>query len=98
MQEPGGEDGCNDAVNPGYAGPHATRVNIFRERLRNDIPARAKMASHTTTRQGRPEAAAAMCLLWRYCIPQLGKQMRSHFEYRTGNASNNPSQKRLVMS
>lgn len=91
MQETRGEDGCNDAVNQATPVPIATRVNIFRERLRNDIPARAKNGQphHNTTGGGQKQLQPCV-VLWRYCIPQLGKQMRSHFEYQNRKRQQQP--------
>ncbi len=48
------------------------------------------MASHTTTRQGRPEATAAMCCTVAVLYSQVGKQMRSHFEYQNRKRQQQP--------
>lgn len=77
--------------------PIATRVDIFRERLRNDTPARAKggQPHHNVTEEARSSCSHVL-----YCdgaiFLKAGNRQDPTSSIRTGNVSNNPSQKRLV--
>lgn len=48
------------------------------------------MASHSTTRLERPEAAAAMCCIVAVLYSSRRKQMRSHFEYQNRKRQQQP--------